>query len=112
MDSLTIGPDGEVFVNINNNYRVAKYSPDGELLAIWGRPAGIAVSPDGEVLITINNNFRVVMYSREGKLEAEWIGEGGEPGQIRSPVGVAIGPERDIYVADKGNSNVQVFRYS
>ena len=32
-DGIAIGPDGNVFVNINQSHRVVKYSPAGEPLA-------------------------------------------------------------------------------
>jgi hypothetical protein len=151
------GANGEVFVNINNNYRVVKYSAEGDRLEEWpfqGASSGIAVSPDGgilrvnntlravkcsaagdplaewsvvagvietngivvspngEVFITVSDSHRVMKYSAEGELLAAWGGEGDQPGEFRSPVGVALGPDGLVYVADKGNSRIQVFQCS
>ena len=73
-DGIAIGPDGNVFVNINNNHRVVKYSPAGEPLADFpfeGESNGIAVSSDNEVF-SVNNMLRVVKYSAVGELLAQW----------------------------------------
>ncbi len=80
-DGIAVGPGGEVFVNINNNYRVVKYSPQGEQLAEWSvdgviETNGIAVGPGGEVFVNLNNNYRVVKYSSEGDKLAEWTVDG------------------------------------
>ena len=73
-----MGPDGSVYVNINNNHRVVKYDANGTELATWDLVAGvietngIAVGPDGSVYVNINNNHRVVQYSSVGELLADW----------------------------------------
>jgi sugar lactone lactonase YvrE len=114
---IAVSPEGEVF-SVSNLLRVAKCGAAGDPLAGWSVAAGvietngIVVSPDGEVFVNINNSHRVAKYSRDGELLTEWGGEGDQPGEFRSPVGVAAGPDGLVYVADKGNSRVQVFRCS
>src|SRR5262249_23215319 len=39
----------------------------------------------------------------------KWGAEGGGPGQFSSPLGIAVGPGDEVYVADSGNHRVQVF---
>ena len=51
-DGIAVGPEGEVYVNINQNHKVVKYSPEGEVLTEWpleGDANGIATGPGGEV---------------------------------------------------------------
>jgi len=115
VSGIAIGPGGEVF-SIKNLLHVAKCSTAGDPLAEWSVVAGvietngIVITPDGEVFVSISRNHRGVKYDADGVLLAEWGGEGDQPGEFRSPVGVALGPDGLVYVADKGNSRVQVFR--
>ena len=115
VSGIAIDPEGEVF-SIRNLLHVAKCSPAGDPRVEWSVVAGvietngIVVSPDGEVFVSISRSHRVVKYNADGLLLAEWGGEGDQPGEFRSPVGVALGPDGLVYVADKGNCRVQVFR--
>ena len=114
---LAISSEGEVF-SVNNMLHVVKTSTTGDPIAEWSVVAGvietngIVINPDGEVYLNINNGHRVAKYNPEGELLAEWGGEGDQPGEFRSPGGVALDSEGLLYVADKGNSRVQVFRCS
>lgn len=57
---IAIGPDGEVYVTINNNHKVVKYSSEGEKLDEWsvdGVMNGIAVGPNGLVYLTFTNRM-------------------------------------------------------
>ena len=114
---VAVSADGEVF-SVNNMLHVMKSDSAGAPIAEWSVVAGvietngIVISPEGDVFVSINNSHRVMKYSVDGELLLEWGGEGDQPGEFRSPVGVAIGPDGLVYVADKGNSRVQVFRCS
>jgi len=98
---------GEVLVNINQNYRVLRYSADGELLVAFGRegevPVGIAVDLEGNsvVAVNINQNYRVVRYGPFGNVLAEWEGGG-------KPVGIAVDTAGNSVVAVNINQNYRV----
>jgi len=103
-DGIAIGSGGEVYVTINNNHKVVKYSPEGEMLTEWsleGVADGIAVGPGGEVYVNINQNHKVVKYSPEGVMLDGWTVEG-------EMTAMAIGPNGLVYVSFT-NGLIQVF---
>jgi len=104
-DDIAVGPDGSVYVNINNNHRVVKYSAEHTYLTEWDVgevSGGIAVGPDGSVYVNINNNHRVVKYSAEGEYLTEWdVGAEAK--------GLAVGPDGSVYV--NINNNHRVVKY-
>lgn len=67
--SITIGPDGNVFVADFYNHRIQKFAPDGTFLTSFGQsgngtghfnyPMAVAVADDGTVFVTDFGNNRV-----------------------------------------------------
>lgn len=102
---------GDVLVNINHNWRVLRYSSQGELMAVYGReseiPVGLAVDPEGNgvVAVNINHNWRIVKYGPDGDVLMEWEGDG-------EPRGLAVDAAGGIVVAVNINQNYRLVRYS
>jgi DNA-binding beta-propeller fold protein YncE len=102
-----------VAVNINNNYRVVRYHPSGQVAAEWageGSVGGIAASPDGFiwVVVNINNNWHVVRYGREGEFYPDLADEWARP--LGGPVAIACDPAGGAVVAVNINNNWRLFR--
>jgi hypothetical protein len=111
-DGIAVGPDGSVYVTINNSHRIVQYSPAGEPLGDWEvacrecgviETNGITVGPGGSVYVTINNSHRVVQHSPAGEYVGEWAYEG-------DAAGLAAGPTGLVYVADRAGSRVLAFQ--
>lgn len=131
-DGIQVDREGRVYVVDTLNHRVQVFDSTGRFLAKWGRnggdgtagagdgefnrPADVAVDERGHVYITDAGNNRIQAFARgaDGRyaFARKWGGAGAEPGYFRSPQGVAVGPDRSIYVADAGNHRLQVFRVS
>jgi hypothetical protein len=63
-NGIAVGPGGEVYVNINQNYNVVKYSPDGEMLNEWtveGEMTDMAAGPNGLVYISFTDGLIQVL---------------------------------------------------
>ena len=105
-DGLAVGPDGRVFVNINNSHRVVGYTAVGEKFTEWlyeGEASGLTVSPLGQVWVTINNSHRAVGYGVDGTLQTGWTFEG-------QTVGLAAGAEGMFYLADPEAQVLRVYQ--
>ena len=74
-------------------------------------PTDIDVAASGEFFVTDGyGNARVHKYSKEGKLLFSWGEPGQGPGQFILPHGIAVDSSGLVYVADRENSRVQVFK--
>jgi len=118
---VAVGPDGSVYVSDTWNYRVQKFSPNGDFITMWGTngfadnplafygPRGIAVDQSGRVLVVDTGNKRVVIFNKDGKYLAQYGTPGLDNGQLDEPVGIAIDRTGLVYLTDTWNQRVQVF---
>ncbi|PKM97944.1 MAG: hypothetical protein CVU79_05805 [Elusimicrobia bacterium HGW-Elusimicrobia-3] len=63
----------------------------------------------GKLYVADTGNSRVVVFDEEGRLLWAFGSDGAEPGQLKSPKGIAFGPDGRLYVSNTGNSRVDVF---
>ena len=107
--------------------QVVKFSPTGEVLLVIGTPGqtgeppsaldepnDVVVAPNGEILIAEGHSSmsapgRISRFSATGEFLGT-IGEFGEgPGQFRVPHALAFDSQGRLFVADRGNSRIQIF---
>ena len=104
-------------------HQVLKFTNDGELVMTVGEfnvpgndplhlnfPTEMAFLPNGDFLVDDAQNFRVARFSKDGTYLSEFGKEGTGPGEFGLLLhGIAVDAEQRIYVADRGNSRIQVF---
>jgi DNA-binding beta-propeller fold protein YncE len=103
-----------------------KFSPKGKLLMTVGKPgvpgdgpdtfngpSDVLVAPNGNIFVADghggNTNARIVKLTKEGKFIKAWGKKGSGPGEFDTPHGLAMDAAGRLFVADRGNSRVQVF---
>jgi 4-amino-4-deoxy-L-arabinose transferase-like glycosyltransferase/sugar lactone lactonase YvrE len=98
--------------------RIVQFGPDGLLVKEWRLPVGreeggsrLAISPDGTHLyMTDPERKRVAILDVASGAISYFGDEGTGPGQFGGPSGIAVGRDGRIYVLDRVNATVQVFR--
>ncbi len=122
--SVANGPDGSIYILAGMS--VFKFSSDGNLITSWGgacpsdqnvetcegrflNPTALAVSSGGFVYVT--DDSRIQKFDNQGKFISKWgsPGEGDGDGQFNYPLGIAVGANGNVYVADSFNYRVQQF---
>ena len=124
--SITIDPQGNLWVTDSAAHVVHKFTRDGRLLMTLGKkgvagdntsrdlfnqPNHVAVAPNGDVYVSDGYvNARVVHFSGNGQF-VRIIGgvKGSQPGQLQLPHGVALDSRGRILVNDSDNQRVSIF---
>ena len=107
-------------------HRVVKFSPEGTVLMTLGEagvpgkderhfisPSAVAVAANGDIFVAdghgMNDNNRVVKYSKDGTFIKAWGRTGYAPGEFRTLHAIAIDSRGRVFVADRGNTRIQIF---
>ena len=120
--SITVAPDGKVYVLDSGNFRVQIFDRDGAYINSWGkvgrslgefaRPRGIAVDNEGMIYITdaAFRNFQIFTPTGELLMPIGGPGLDDKPGQFVLPAGIAIDETDRIYIVDQLLNKVEVIR--
>jgi DNA-binding beta-propeller fold protein YncE len=110
-----------VYVADTWNYRIQKFTSDGQFVKMWGTngqgetpeafwgPRDVAVDANNHVFVTDTGNKRVVEFDSEGNFITQFGQAGMDPGQFDEPVGLTIDSQGRVYVVDTWNQRIQVF---
>jgi peptidylamidoglycolate lyase len=124
--SVTIDPQGFLWVTDSAAHAVYKLSPDGRVLLTLGKkgvagdnasrdlfnqPNHVAIAPNGDIYVSDGYvNARVVHFAGNGQFIRVIGGvKGSQPGQLQLPHGVALDSQGRILVNDSDNQRVSVF---
>lgn len=105
---------------------VYKFSPAGQLLLTLGKkgvagrgpdtfrkPSAVLVAPNGDIFVAdghdAEGNNRIVKLASDGRFLKEWGATGSENGEFRDPHALAMDSQGRLFVADRGNSRIQIF---
>lgn len=110
----------------DKGHQVVKFSREGEVLMILGSPgrAGdppesltqpndVITTPGGDILVAEGHSNdgpvgRISRFSADGTFIETWGRFGSGPGEFRTPHALAFDSRGRLFVADRGNSRVQI----
>jgi DNA-binding beta-propeller fold protein YncE len=116
---MAVDAQGNVYVADSYNFRIQKFTSDGEFLAAWGskgdgdsqfrRPYDLAIDSQGNIYVIDDYRNDIQKFDSNGKFLTKWGGSGQEDGQLFDTGGIAVDGQDHIFVADYGNHRVQKF---
>jgi DNA-binding beta-propeller fold protein YncE/4-amino-4-deoxy-L-arabinose transferase-like glycosyltransferase len=113
---IAVDEAGQVYVVDNDHRLILVYGPGGDLLRQWDIPHGgaregphLAWGPDGLLYLADPEGNQVLVFRPDGTLVQQWGELGGGPGQLRTPVDIAVDDQGRVYIADTNNHRVQRF---
>jgi len=118
--------DGNVYVLEYTNNRVSKFSSTGAFIMSWGGTGtaddqfrngfGLSVRADGDVYVADTGNNQVKRFTSNGVFVSKWgttdRSAGTGNGEFDYPLGVEVGVDGTVYVADAQNARIQKFSSS
>lgn len=134
-NGIALAADGSLYIADTGNSRIRRVDQNGTITTVAGNgirgysgdgmlatesalnvPQNVAVGADGSLYIADGNNYRIRRVGPDGIITtvagtgvAGDSGDGG-PGvlaRIRTPQGLAIGPDGSLYIADRLNYRVR-----
>ena len=111
---IAIGSDDSIYVVDQGRTRIVKFTPDGQVLTVWGTkgsgdgqfddPASVAVDPTtNKVYVADPRNKRIQVFDSDGKFLTKWIvPEWGGPYGFED---LAIDPNNGRLYASSANVN-------
>ncbi len=133
---VVVGAGGELFIADSQNNRVRRVAPDGTISTVAGTgiggfagdggpatsarlnfPSAVDVDGGGNLLIADQGNNRLRKVAPDGTISTVagngifgFSGDGGPAtaASMRSPCGVAVDADANVYIADRGNNRIRI----
>ena len=119
---VAVDSQGNVYVSDTFNFRIEKFTGNGDFLLSWGSRGtaagqfnysmGLAVDKAGYVYVVDDCNSRIQKFTGEGVFVAQWGSRGSGDGEFVYPFDLTFDCSGNVYVVDSGNSRVQEFTNS
>ena len=78
--------------------------------AILLGPNGACVDNFGMIYVADTGHSRIQAFYPDGVTGASWGSAGSKPGEFKTPVDLACGPDGTVYAADMENHRIQAFK--
>ena len=125
--TIEIDSRGNFFVNERGNERIQKFDTNWKPILMWGSKGSgnnqfchlehIAIDKNDNVYVTdpqsdpgCSQQPRVLKFDSNGTFVTKWGSYGTADGQFVDPEHLAVDSEGNVYVSDRRNDNIQVFK--
>jgi DNA-binding beta-propeller fold protein YncE len=110
---IWVDTDGSIWASNMTTGAIDHFSATGTKLAGFSTgsdtaPFGIA-GDAGYLYVALSSSNEVGQYTRAGKLVQTFGGAGKALGQLRTPQGLAFGPDGNLYVVEENNNRLSVW---
>ena len=128
---MTVDREGNLWVTDEQSrdgkgMQVFKLNPEGTVLMTLGKagvagegpdrfngPTDVVIAANGDIFVSdghvANSNGRIVKFSKDGTFIKAWGKRGSGPGEMDTPHSLATDSRGRLFVADRGNSRIQIF---
>lgn len=72
-------------------------------------PTGISTDSTGLIYVVDQNGGSIVILGQDGSFQGQQLSDGWKRSQLRYPTQICISQKGDVFIADRGNSRVQMF---
>ncbi|CAN5438981.1 hypothetical protein BH18THE1_BH18THE1_01790 [soil metagenome] len=125
--TIEIDSKGNFFVNERGNERIQKFDNNWNHILMWGSKGSgnnqlchlehIALDKYDNVYVTdpqsdpgCSQQPRILKFDSNGTFITKWGSYGKDDGQFVDPEHLAVDSELNVYVSDRSNDNIQVFK--
>ena len=116
---VSVDSEGNIYVAEKYNYRISKYSPDGQFITAWGKNSfadgdfkhlhAVVVDSNNYVYATDEDKGGVEKFTTDGQFITRWGQWGENAGEMMEVHGIATDSEGNVYVTDTRNARIQAF---
>ena len=117
--AVAIDAQGSLWITDTGNHRLAKYSPDGKLIAYFGErgdgggqfnePVGVSIDAQGYIYVADTWNRRIQKLDRDFAPIAEWPVPGWETESVVNKPYLAVDSTGHLYASDPENHRILAF---
>ena len=131
---IFVGKDGHVWIADQMSVKdqkgavVVEFTPDGKVVRTLGKPGvnvethetfgaptDVLVAPNGDIFVSdghqgCNCNSRIVKFDKTGKYLMEFGGKGSGAGELNMPHTLAMDSQGRLFVGDRTNNRVAIFK--